>query len=477
MDRRKFLGRGAAIMSAWTLGRYAAGQSVVAQARPNILLLVTDDQGMQMGCLGTRGLKTPNMDALAARGALLVNNVCTYPVCSPSRTTMMTGLYPHANGTVTNVFEHFMPRVPANEPPAAKARNRQYGIHAEIPTLPELLNAAGYRTAITHKFHMAPNEKYPWGAWIGGKDEAAKLAAFMKAGGPPFFIMHNISAPHRPFQQHIKRLNPAPVDPAAVELPAFLADTPLMRRDWANHLMAVEAADAEVGRALVALKESGQAERTIVIMAGDNGPAYQRGKMTEYPLGCRVPLIVAGPGIAPGNRLSKLSSLLDVMPTVLDYAGVEPSRPVHGISLRPLLDGRPGAKGHNYVVSEVHDVETRQQGRALFDGRLWYIRRKNNGQPRKLIADSCQEQPWGNLAYKASVEAKTQFPEHYKLMQDSIEHAPDEELFDLAQDPWSINNVLTDPAYSADLKRLRTALDRWIEETHDTIMASTKKEA
>ncbi len=449
-----------------------AAPADAAPSRTSVLLIVTDDQGAQAGCLGTKGLATPHIDALAARGVLFETAFCPFPSCSPARASMMTGLYPHAHRITANVHEHL-----GSEPPAAwtktqRRHNAILCIPPGVPTLIERLKEAGYRTGITSKFHMSPHARFPFDAWIrgnGGKD----IERFIRdCGDRPFFLFHNIRAPHRPFLPHIRRSGRKVIDPARVAVPAFLPDIPSVRLDWAEHLTSVEATDDQVGEAVAALERSGRAGKTVVLFAGDNGPAYHRGKYTAYDFGLRVPLIACGPGVRKGVRSKALANLVDVMPTVLDYAGLEPPKPVHGVSWRPVLEGRPGAALREVVVGEVQFGRGpgAMHARGASDGRLHYIRRVNPGAKHALPADGTDLKPWGNRAYEATLGAKETHPGAYRLLKTWEDAAPAEELFDLVKDPWCTKDVAKDPAYAAGLAGMRKALDRWIEATGDVEM-------
>jgi len=473
-SRRAFLKVAALGVSApaWALRPAAAGAG--AKRRPSFLLVISDDQGGQMGCLGTKGLATPHMDALAGQGVLFRQAFCTFGSCSPARASMLTGLYPHAHGITANVHEHLGPRPPANWPAGRRRHNAFYRVPSGAPTLIELLKKAGYRTGITSKFHLSPHEKFPFDQWIkgnGGED----VARFIEGcDDRPFFLVHNIRSPHRPFGGFIGRARRKIVDPRRVRVPAYLPDTPMMRRDWAQYLTCIEITDAKLGEAMAALKASGRAGEAVVWYTGDNGPAFHRGKYSVYDFGLRVPLIAAGPGIRRGLATDALVSHVDLMPTVADLAGIDLPRPLHGRSLRALLEGRPDPAAAKVIFGEVafgHGPES-AQGRSASDGRLHYIRRIRPDRPHKMPADNFQEKPWGNRSYRATIEAAKAFPLARRLLAQVEGTEPVEELFDLARDPWCMRDVLNDPAYAAGLARLRAEMDRWIRQTNDRAFLS-----
>lgn len=155
---------------------------------------------------------------------------------------------------------------------------------------------------MTHKLHVSPNEKFPYDEFIKATNGAA-VTAFIKRAkrtGKPWHLFYNIPNSHRPYPNSDKKA--IRVKPARVKLPAYLPDTPLVRRDWAEYLAGIEEADALTGEALKALETSGDAARTIVVFLGDHGPTFQHGKMTLYDLGLRTPLMIRVPGLNGGLR-------------------------------------------------------------------------------------------------------------------------------------------------------------------------------
>ncbi len=445
--------------------------------RPNVLLIVADDQGAEMGCLGTSGLATPNMDALAAQGVLFQagNVFCAYPSCSPSRASMLTGVYPHTHRITRNVPEFFGGNAAeweAKLPPAW----REFRIPAPLPTLPQLLNPAGYYTGISHKFHILPHKAFPFDEWISGSPESVEQF-IAHAGGKPFFLMHNISPPHRPFALWVKRAAQR-VEPAQVKVPDFLPDVAAVRQDWADYLTSVQYTDEELGRVLAALRRSGQYTNTIVIYTGDNGPAFQRGKASCYPFGLREPLIITGPGVKSAVKTAALASLVDFAPTILDYADVPIPARMQGISLRPLLEQRPGATGERLIAGEKFGDQApavAYQECAVFDGRWHYIRRNHLHKPRSLNADDFDQKRWGNQTYAATLAVKDEFPDKYHLMQEWESGRNAESLFDIQSDFYAIKDLAQDPAHAADLQHMRKAMDVWLAQTRDRLMVRSEQ--
>lgn len=466
------------LLAALLLSPLAALHAADAPApKPNILLILLEDDGAHLGCLSTPGLSTPNLDALAKDGVLFRQYYVGYPVCSPSKACMYTGLYPHRNGLINNTHNLFKPAsqlTQAERNLGAYAKNQ---IKPGVPTLAEILHERGYHMGVSGKLHVSPNEKFPYDEFIPGRNVVGGFIERAKATGKPWFLFDNAHGePHRPYvhsdQEKID------VDPTKVRLPAYLPDTPECRQDWAEYLNGIQRADAGVGRAMADLKASGELEHTLVIvMAGDHGPAFQHGKMTPYELGLHVNLIVRAPGGARGVMTDALTSEVDLLPTILDYLHLPLPQPLDGISLLPIIKGKANATGHDYVFAEVSGrVPGSQRGmeeRSVLDGRWHLIARTKLDQPRICGADSWQFETWHNRTYRETIRVKDQFPEQYRILTE-LDPAklggkpPALELFDLQNDRDEMHNLASDPAHRAELQRLFTALKQWSVETQDT---------
>lgn len=448
-----------------------------AATKPNILFILTEDQGAQMGCLGTPGLRTPHMDALAAAGVLFKNAFVAYPVCSASKASIYTGLHSHANGILNNTVNYHKPTDKVTPAERAHALFRTNRIRDGIPTLTEILRENGYYQGATHKLHVVPNEKFPYDEFLqatNGKTASGFLSRATETG-KPWFLMYNIPNSHRPYPDSDK--TPIRVKPDEVSIPAFLPDTPIVRKDWSEYLAAIEETDALVGEALAALRGSGQEERTIIVFLGDHGPTFQHGKMTLYDLGLRTPLIIRAPGIPGGHTTDALASAVDLLPTLLDLIGMPPPKNSHGISLRPALEQRPGASGRAFVFAEISNKgvlpNDGMQERSAFDGR-WHLiyREKTETAWRQVNADSRFWKTWGNRTYDETVRMKDKFPEQFRILaemdpQNLGGKVPALELYDLQSDPDEMRDLADSALNRGELKRLYDALRQWAKDTGD----------
>ena len=462
-------------------------------SRPNVLLLLHDDQSAHLGCLGTRGISTPHADRLAQEGMLFTNAFSTSASCSPTRASILTGMYPHSNGHWRNTISPPIPGT-AEDYGRDSTFTDSCGVHEDIPTLVEIVNSIGYVTGITSKFHLSPPWKYPFAhRLVGGMHPSgcrSSMETFLDAtDDQPFFLMANIANTHRPFPPHIIDIGKARVDPNAIDVPPELPDTPALRADLAEYFDTVECADACAGAFLDVLRQSGKYENTLIILTSDQGYCYHRAKATAYDDGVRVPFILAGPGVSAGAGSDALVSHIDLVPTILDAVGAATPDNVQGEALWPLLEGGKQAPWRDYVFAEhhAHGLPVDPQyypTRTVFDGRYQYIRnltpdRKWTGEPEDLIpgpipldvlfagpADIFPGGPWENKAFEAIVAAKDEFPDQYALLK-AIFDRPAEELYDLESDPGEMVNLAQDSKHAARLAELSAAMDAWMVDTND----------
>lgn len=453
--------------------------------RLNVLFFLTEDHGPQLSFVGTPGLSTPNIDSLAETGTYFQKAFVVYPVCSPSKAALYTGLYSHANGVMQNVGGAFEPASDMSvEDFNAPSQGRT--VHENVPTLIEILRGAGYYTGITRKLQVFPVERFPYDELIP-RPALKPVAGFIrraKRTGKPWFLMSTIGSTHRPFPNSDEQ--DTGVDPRAVEVPSFLPDTPIVRKDWSEYLAAIELADQQIADAMTALEESGEAERTIIVLMGDHGPAFQRGKMSLHDFGVHVPLIIVAPNRGEPSISEAVVTELDVMPTLLDLLGLEPPALQHGRSLRSELAGTPSPRNPEFAFAEMAhplpQVAMGMQERAVYDGRYRLILRKKVARPRRFPRDLRDWEKWRNRTYAETVRMRRQFPQQYQLLREQDParlggHPPKLELFDTQSDPYEMTNLAGDPAFETTVLRLSAALEKWAVATGDPYTEGTRATA
>jgi N-sulfoglucosamine sulfohydrolase len=416
------------------------------EERPHVLLIICHDLGRRLGCYGVPGLKTPELDALAAAGVAFDRYFATAPLCSPSRGCMLTGRYPHSNGLMGLV-------------------NRGWDMPDRSPTLPQLLGAAGYETAL-FGFHHEKQDPRRMGythIWHArGPFHASfllpRVAEFLRTAGEapatarPFLCVVGLSEVHRPFRDPRYQ----PDDPATVAVPGYLPDHPAVRSDLADLHGLIRAVDREMAGVVDALRAGGLWGRTLVAFTTDHGIAFPRAKSTLYDAGLGTVLLLSWPGVLPaGARSGALLSNVDLLPTLLEAAGVPPPDGLEGssfwgIARNPLA---PGAVGRAAVFAEKTYHDAYDPVRAVRTSRWKYIRSFSD-QPELLLPADIAASP---SATAAEVAAATRRP-----------RAP-EELYDLEQDPDELHNLATAPAAAAVRAELHARLERWMVATDDPL--------
>ncbi len=460
------------------LAQAAPAKPAAAAAKiRNVVIIFADDEGAHLSALGTPGISTPNVDALAGRGMMFTQAYSTCASCSPSRSSLLTGMYPHSNGHWRNTVTPKLTDPPAFFTKAWKGVDA-VGIHEDIPTLNEILGRAGYFRAITQKLHLSPPWKYPFDARNPVSIEPAGfdrvIGGFIKqAGDKPFFIQANVAATHRPFPPHLAALKTPLPDINKIPVMPYLPDTPAMRADLQQYFGTVELADQCAGGILKALDDAGVREQTLVIYTSDQGEGYHRAKASAYAAGTHVPLVFEGAGIRKNVVTDELVSETDIMPTILDFLQMPIPATVQGRSLKPFLTGAQSAIPDNKYVFTEHNSHGPAEAeiypsRAVFDGRFYYIKNLIPGKEHTLPADLEKSGlPWFNGSYDAAIAAKAEFPTQYIKLQELLHGRPAEELYDMRFDPGQLYNLAGDTANRGKLIELREAVQKWRDKTGD----------
>ncbi len=442
----------------------------------NVVLILTDDQGGHISAMGTRGISTPCIDALAEEGVLFTNSFAVVPSCSPSRSSIMSGMYPHANGHWRNTITPNL-----SDPDIEFGRESsivdKVGIHEYVSTLPEILKEEGYYTAITQKFHMSPPWKFPYTSRNSVSNDPSgyreAIKSFVKeAKGKPFFIQANISPPHRNLDHHMDKFPEFLPHIDSIAVPEYLPDTPKMREDLVKYYGSVQLADACVGSIVGTLKELEMLDNTLIIFTSDQGEPYHRAKASPYYAGLHVPFVAKGPGVQKDVISEALISHIDIMPTILDFLNIRIPNTVQGKSLKEIFTGKKEKLPTREFVFGEHNShgpirDEHYPSRAVFDGRYYYIKNLMADKTYLLPADLREEEGWGNRSYDATVDAAESHPVQYGALRTLEKGRPAEELYDMASDPGQLINLADKEQYSQKLKEFRLALEKWRTETSD----------
>lgn len=415
-----------------------SAHAAVAAPRPNIVIFVADDLGWDdCGAYGRPQVGTPNIDGLAREGLRFTSAFLTCSSCSPSRASILTGRWPHNTG----------------------AEQLHWPVPAEQVLVSEPLRKAGYWTAAAGKWHLGPEVKGQFDLVAEGKADRWLPTLAQRPADKPFFLWLASTDPHRPYKPGATE---PPHDPQKVVVPPYLPDVPETRRDLALYYDAISRLDRDMGQVLAELDRSELADNTLVLFLTDNGRPFPRCKTTVYDSGIKTPFIVRWPRtIAAGGTCAGLVSSIDIAPTLLELAGAAPSPTFQGSSLAHFLRD-PKASGDAAVFAEHNWHDYTSYDRAVRTSRFKYIRNGYLDLPLTPPADAVSGptfqamrvlQRSGKLT--AAQQACFQTPR------------PAEELYDMANDPDELHNLAADPAYAAELARLRAMLDAWQRDTRD----------
>ncbi|MBG87428.1 MAG: sulfatase [Verrucomicrobiales bacterium] len=416
--------------------------------QPNILLMISHDLGTYVGPYGCVPTATPALNGFAKEGMVFEKHFVSSPGCSQSRSSLITGRFPHSNGQFG--LSHL-----------------GWTLNRDEQLLPDTLRAAGYHTAMFGIWHLHEwtlggfNDLSDDVSTVDSSPEGFANIASKRAGDwlrnyqdeEPFYLHVGFWEAHRPFCGQPGDPSETPdVDLTDVSLPNYLPDNKATRREFAHLKHSVESVDAGVDTLLKALSESGHAEDTIVIFTADHGLPFPRAKGTLYDPGIQVAFIVRYPGqVREYKRCSALTSNVDVMPTLVELAGAEPPPKVQGKSLATLLRGESDTHATSLFAEKTYH-EHYDPIRAIRTERYKFIRnfaeRPNLLMPSDIYNSSTRQSMGTDEAFWS--------------------HRPEFELYDLEADPSETNNMaMTESELANDWS---AKLEAWMKETGDPLL-------
>lgn len=461
-NRRYFLktaaGLGSFVFSA------ALTSCTLNRNRPNILFAFADDWGWpHAGVYGDPTVKTPVFNRIARTGVLFNNAFVSAPSCTPSRGSVLCGQHFWRLGSGANLWS----RLPA-----------------DISLYTDLLRKAGYVVGYNRK---------GWGPgkYDGEPENPAgkpynNFKEFLqhRPQDKPFCFWFGSQDPHRPYDPQLRQqMN---INPDDVKVPPFLPDSAAVREDIADYYAEVQRFDTETGQLIEMLKQNGELDNTVMVISGDHGMPFPRCKTNLYDSGARVPLAICWPaGLKGGRQINDLISLTDLAPTFLELAGLQIPQQMTGKSLVQMLtsDKQGSLDAHRDAVFLGRERHTPCQEKPIRGGYpmrairtldFLYIR---NFQPERWPSGTpdvenvymdkgwlgdCDNGKskyymWANR-YHASVKP------FYDL---AFAKRPEEELYDLKNDPHQMCNVAKDPGYENIKTTLHAKLTNELRQTSD----------
>lgn len=417
-------------------------KSVDAQTnRPNFIFLLTDDIGWgDIGVYGNKQVKTPKIDSLAARGIRFRNAYVTTSSCSPSRSSIITGRYPHNTGA-----PELHDTVPGNQ-----------------ILFPALMKDAGYYTLLSGKNHMGPAVRKAFhyvdqGQGPGGQEGWVRLLQQRPEEQPFFFWLSAIDA-HRDWQINDKG---AIHNPDSIVVPPMMYDGPRTRLDIASYYHEISRTDYYLGELIKELEAQGILESTYIVFTSDNGSPFPRNKTRLYDSGVKVPLLISGPGISAQTSGSLISSI-DFAPTFLELAGISKGTDMQGVSFVAVFRDST-LKVRDFVFTE-HNWHVFKAHERMVRYKNWVYIRNAYPERKNLAGESTRVFPAGDELWDAYENGRT------RPIQEDIFLQPRkaEELYELGRDPHQFYNLAEKRKYRKTLAYLSNVLDQWTEETGDS---------
>jgi arylsulfatase A-like enzyme len=425
------------------------------EEKPNILFLIADDWSYpHAGIYGDPVVRTPTFDRLAEEGALFQHAYTAAPSCSASRAAILTGRYPHQLESGGNLWSEWP---------------------AQFPTYVKLLEEKGYFAGSTRK-GWGPGDYQVSGLKHNPAGKSYdNFRNFLKdrPDDKPFVFWFGSSDPHRDYETNTGIRSGMKLDDVIV--PEFLPDLNCVRNDILDYYFEIERFDRECGQLIRILEEMGELDNTIIVMTSDNGMPFPRAKANLYDYGTRLPLVMRWPSrIEPGTVIEDFVSFTDFAPTFLEAAGLEPEN-MAGRSLWPMLNGEEDDRSHVFTERERH-ANVRK-------GDLSYPMRSIRNHDYLYIYNPMPgRDPAGNTTVHRSVgqygdvdNSITKFlimeMKDRKSQEDyfglSFGKRPEEELYDVRNDPYQLINLAKDPAYIEIKVQMREQLRQWMSATSD----------
>ncbi|XP_970679.2 N-sulphoglucosamine sulphohydrolase isoform X1 [Tribolium castaneum] len=459
----------------------------------NVLLILADDGGFEMGAYRNKICQTPNLDALAKNSLIFNNAYTSVSSCSPSRSALLTGMPAHQNGMyglhqAENHFDSF----------------------TNVKSLPNILRENGIRTGIIGKKHVGPKNTYRFDyeqteennsiLQVGRNITLIKLLArefLNNSTDKPFFLYVAFHDPHRcghthpEYGQFCQRFGNGDVGMGLIpdwrpiyyqwdelELPYYIPDTEAARREVANQYTTISRLDQGVGLILEELEKSGHADDTLVIYSSDNGTPFPNGRTNLYDSGIAEPMFISSPlHKERHNQVTySLTSLLDIVPTVLDWFNITEesneinSKKLTGKSLLPLLVKEPENTTNEAIFAShnLHEVTMYYPMRMIRTHRYKLIHNLNYQAPFPIDQDFYLSPTFQDILNRTRNKENLYW---FKTLRQYY-NRPEWELYDLKHDPVELNNLAGKSDYKDIMQELEKRLSEWQNATSDPWICS-----
>ena len=415
----------------------------------NVLFIMADDCTFSDLEIYGGQAQTPHLSGLVKEGMLFRRCFQSAPMCSPTRHSLYTGLYPVRSGAHPN---HTF-------------------VREGVRSVAHYFKEAGYRVALSGKSHVNPRKAFPFeysnargkegGAGNPDMDAVDRLLKECQDHATPFALFACSNEPHTPHDKGDVSAYPA----EDIELPPHYVDTPEVRTAFARYLAEITFFDDQVGQCLDLIRRHGLEQSTLVMVVSEQGNSFPFAKWTCYDKGLQSGMVVRWPGKVKAEvQTEAMVEYVDVLPTFLDAAGLPIPDDLDGRSFLPVLLGN--ASSHKTVCfglqtsRGIHDGPEHYGIRSARSDRFRYIR---NLTPQTPFRNTMMKSTW----WKSWVRAAGLGQAHAQGMVDRFQNRPAEELYDCEKDPWNLHNLAEDPAHQTTRATLAEALHQWMKDQGD----------
>ena len=421
-----------------------------AKKQPNILWISTEDMSPHLGCYGDKVANTPNIDRLASQGIRFDNVFTTAAISAPVRAGIITGMYQTSIGCMHMRTTSY--RRGVDNPIEFTAVPPHY-----VRAFTEYLRTAGYYCTNNSKTdYQFSKDPVPASIW----DECSSKAHYRNRPDKkqPFFAVFNWTGTHESQNWDISKVK---TDPSTVVVPPYYPDNEIVRKNIAKFYDNIARLDSVVGTLIRELEKEGELDNTIIFFWGDHGDGLPRGKRWLYDSGLRIPLIIKFPGGENKGTVDKrMISSIDLGPTVLSLAGVPVPVHIQGI---PFLGDQTGEPRDAVFAARDRVDESYDMIRSVRTKNCLYIRNYYPNTPFPIWIPYLNKMPIFQEMLRLDAEGKLTGPQKSWMTYSR----PPEELYNIATDPYQLNNLVNDPAMKLTLYDMRELLDKWTLETKD----------
>lgn len=424
------------------------------KVKPNLVLFMADDCSyFDLGCYGSVDSKTPNIDKFAKQGVQFTHAYQAAPMCSPTRHNLLTGIWPVKTGAYPN---------------------HTFAKEGTI-SIVQQLKPAGYQVALIGKSHVQPASVFPWDLYApltkSNDINFAAVDSFINVcnkNSQPFCLFVMSNQPHTPWNKG----NPEMFNPEKLQLPPYYVDIPETRNNLCRYLAEINYMDSEFGTLLGKLDKYKIADKSVVVYLSEQGNSLPFAKWTCYDAGVHSACLVRWPGvIQPKSTSGAMVEYVDVVPTFLEIAGIEPSSQLDGQSILPVLTGK--TQEHKQYTFSL------QTTRGIYNGSEYYGIRSVADKKYRYIVNLTPEATFRNTEIAKPFfkhwQEKGETNAYAKWITEKFQHRPAIELYDMEIDKYCMENIAEKPENKSVVERMDKVLKEWMASCGDEGQATEMK--